>query len=317
MGEIMKGVVAEPERASFTTVGGSRRVAGHASPFVCMAAAITAVFSFSAAAQVSAPKAQSEEIPATIVKNPAAQGVPEEQVSCNSRRDNDHPTLRCVIRFDTPIDVVGATVVDAANKSLQWTPVFHPFDPTEDSTAFYVLIDRRAARQAEMRDLAEVFGRLQGRQQVAVSTFANDLTKVQAFTADRGAISNAISHIAPGGTASELLRNTLEAIRQLQAFSAPRKILIVASSGRSDDTAYNLDDVFKLAKQADVRIVTLGYVDQSAATPNLQILERMSNSTGGFYYRSDLRKSLPQDIRDTILTRFSGGGTLDASAPSN
>jgi hypothetical protein len=43
----------------------------------------------------------------------------------------------------------------------------------------------------------------------------------------------------------------------------------------------------------------------------------MSNSTGGFHYRSDLRKSLPQDIRDTILTRFSGGGTLDASAPSN
>src|SRR5260370_22254718 len=40
----------------------------------------------------------------------------------------------------------------------------------------------------------------------------------------------------------------------------------------------------------------------------------MSNSAGGFYYRSDLRKPLPQDVRKTILSRFSAGGTLEATA---
>jgi hypothetical protein len=243
-------------------------------------------------------------------------GVPDSQVSCRAQRNDDRPSLRCTFRFETPIDVTRGTVVDAGNKSLEWTPVFHPFDPTEDDTAFYILIDRRTARQAEMRDLSEVFARARGRQQIAVSTFANDLTRLQPFTTDRAAVSNAFSRISPGGSASELLRHALEAIRQLQSVSAPQKVLLIASSGKSDDTAYTIEDVIKLAQLANVRIVALGYVDQSADTPNLQILERMSNSTGGFYYRSDIRKPLPQDIRTTILTRHSTGGTLDATAPT-
>ncbi|MCK1489748.1 FHA domain-containing protein [Bradyrhizobium sp. 180] len=267
-----------------------------------------------ATAQTLAPAQAGIEAPVTIRK--PAQGVPESQVGCRWERGDDRPSLRCTIRFETPIDVVRATVVDATDKDLEWTPVFRPFDPTEDDTAFYVLIDRRTARQAEMRDLSDIFARARGKQQVAISIFANDLTRLQPFTTDRSAIANAFGKINQGGSASELLRHSLEAVRQLQSVSAPRKVLLIASSGRSDDTAYSLDEVIKLAQGANVRIVALGYVEQTSDSPNLQILERMSNQTGGFYYKSDLRRPLPQDVRNTILTRFSAGGVLNATAPS-
>jgi hypothetical protein len=254
------------------------------------------------------------EIAASVTPSPPPQGVPGSQVTCWGQRTNDGPSLHCTIRFDTPIDVLRPKVVDAANKSLEWTPVYHAFDPGEDETAFYILIDRRNARQAEMSDLSDVFVRAKGRQQIAVSVFANDLTRLQPFTTDRGAVAKAFDRISPGGSASELLHYATEAIKQLDTVAAPRKVLVIASSGRSEDPGYKLDDVVNLAQKTGVRIVTLGYVDRLVDTPAQQILERMSSLTGGFYYRSDQRKPLPPETRNAILTQFSAGGTLDATA---
>jgi FHA domain-containing protein len=254
------------------------------------------------------------EVAARVTASPPSQGVPDSEVTCSAQRSNDGPSLHCTIRFDRPIDVLRTKVADAVNKGLEWTAVYHSFDAGEDETAFYILIDRRTARQAEMRDLSDVFARAKGRQQIAVSVFANDLTKLQPFTIDRGAVSKAFDRISPGGSASELLHHATEAIQQLDKITAPRKVLLIASSGRSDDPAFKLDDVVQLARNARVRIVTLGYVDQAVDTPAHQILERMSDLTGGFYYRSDLRRPLPPEIRSKILSQYSSGGTLDATA---
>lgn len=256
------------------------------------------------------------DVAANVSKAPPSQGVPDYDITCNGQRTVDGPSLHCTLRFDRPIDVLRTKVVDVNNKKLEWTAVYHEFNPAEDETAFYILIDRRtAARQAEMRDLSDVFVRAKGRQQIAVSVFANDLSKLQSFTTDRTAVAKAFDRIGPGGNASELLHYATDAIQQLAAIHAPRKVLLIASSGRSDDPGYKLDDVVDLARNAGVRIVTLGYVEQAANTPNQQILERMSSRTGGFYYRSDLRKPLPPDTLNKILSQLSSGGTLDATAP--
>jgi hypothetical protein len=254
------------------------------------------------------------EFQATVTPRSSTQGVPESQISCSGQRSNDVPTLHCSIRFATPIDVNTEVVVDG-KRNVQWTAVFHEFDRTQDDTAFYILVDRRSARTAEMRDLSEVFARAKGRQQIAVSSFANDLSKLQPFTADHSALRDAFSRISPGGSASELLHYASVAITELRGLPAPRKVLVIASSGKADDKGYNVDEVIKAAQQAGVRIVALGYVEQSVDSPYLQILERMATATGGYYYKSDLKKPLPQDVRDTILTRFGAGGTLDATAP--
>lgn len=271
-----------------------------------------------AAAQVPVPTAQNAAgIQASVVPGTRSTGVPDSDVSCAGHRRDDHPAISCVVHFESPIDVIRPSVVDAANKSVEWTTsVFHAFDPTEYDTAFYVLVDRRTARQVQIKDLSEVFAPARGQQQVAVSAFANELTRILPFTTDRIAIGNAFTRINAGGSASELLRHALDAIRQLQTLSAARKVLVIASFGKSDDTAYKIDDVIKLAQEARVHIVSLGYVDQPADSPNLQILERMSNETGGFYYRSDAKRPLPQDVRNVILTRYSAGGKFEATAPT-
>lgn len=291
---------------------GLNLVAGLLAAFVC------AVLPNLVAAQASPSSATAmpgTDVAAIVSKIAPGQGVPDSDISCRGQRTNDGPSLHCTIRFDRPIDVLRPKVVDANNKNLEWTAVYHAFDPTEDETAFYILIDRRTARQAEMRDLSDVFVHAKGRQQIAVSVFANDLSRLQSFTTDRAAVAKAFDRISPGGNASELLHHATNAIQQLAAVQAPRKVLLIASSGRSDDPGYKLDDVIELAKNAGVRIVTLGYVEQTADTPNQQILERMSSRTGGFYYRSDLRKPIPQDMRSKLLSQFSSGGTLDATAP--
>lgn len=264
-----------------------------------------------AAAEQNATTIQTSVVPGT-----RSTGVPESAISCAGQRRDDYPTISCTVRFEMPIDVIRPSVVGSGNK-LEWTSsVFRPFDPTEYDTAFLVLIDRRTVRPAQMRDLSDIFALARGRQQVAVSTFANELTRILPFTADRGAISNAFTRISAGGAASELFKNALEGIRQLQTVPSARKVLLVASFGRSDDTAYRIEDVVKLAQEAGVHIVSLGYVDQPADSPNLQILERMSRETDGFYYKSDVRRPLPQDVRNTILTRYSAGGKFEATAPT-
>jgi hypothetical protein len=314
MGEVMRAVVLA--RMRWLVMHRAPALGSTFAQAVLVVVAV-AVFSGRCLAQTAAPAPQNGgEIRATVAPIAPVRGVPQSQVSCRGQRNEDRPSLHCTVYFDTPIDVSRATVVDAGNKSLEWTPVFHPFDSTQDDTAFYILIDRRTARQADIRDLSDVFARARGKQQIAVSVFANDLTRLQSFTTDKSAVTNAFSRISSGGSASELFRHSLEAIRQLETVPAPRKVLLIASSGRSDDTAYGIDDVIKEARKSNVRIVALGYVDPSIDTPGLQILERLSNATSGFYYRADQRKSLPQDVRNTILTRFSGGGTLDATAPS-
>ncbi len=95
-------------------------------------------------------------------------------------------------------------------------------------------------------------------------------------------------------------------------------MLLISSFGKSDDKAYGIDSVIKLAQEAGVHIVSLGYVDQPSDAPNLQILERMSNETGGYYYKFDTRRQelLPPEIRNTILTRYSAGGKFEATAPT-
>lgn len=279
-------------------------------------AAVLAASLQPAAAQPFAPAAQNAAVQAGVVPGTRSAGVPESDVSCAGQRRDDYPTISCTVRFETPIDVIRPSVVDSVNR-LEWTAsVFRPFDPTEYDTAFYVLIDRRTVRPAQLRDLSDVFALARGRQQVAVSTFANELTRVLPFTIDRGAVGNAFTRISAGGSASELLKYALEGIGQLQTVSSPRKVLLIASFGRSDDTAYRIEDVVKLAREAGVHIVSLGYVDQPADSPNLQILERMSGETGGFYYKADTRRSLPQDVRNRILTRYSAGGKFEATSPT-
>jgi hypothetical protein len=266
--------------------------------------------------------AQTNPIQTTVTAGARSTGVPESNLSCAGHRRDDHPAISCTIYFETSIDVIRPSVVDAANKSREWTTsAFHAFDPTEYNTAFYVLIDRRTFRQQQLSHLSDVFAPARGRQQVAVSTFATDLTRVLPFTADRAAIKElfgSTTRIRAAGSASELFGYAQEAIRQLQTVSVPQKVLLISSFGKSDDKAWGIDSVIKLARESGVHIVSLGYVDQPSDAPNLQILERMSKETGGYYYKFDTRRQelLPQEVRNIILTRYSAGGKFEATAPT-
>ena len=266
--------------------------------------------------QASTPAAAPGDFPVRIIPGALSPGVPDGEVACRGQRNDDRPALRCLIRFVSPIDVLSVRVVDPSRK-LEWTPVFHPFDPAEDNSAIFVLLDRRrGVLPAETRDLDEIIAHLRGQQQLAVAGYANDLSLVQAFTTNRAAARSALARVQPGGSASELYRHALEAIRQLQAVSAPRKILLLASSGRSDDTAYTAEQIESAAKQANVHIVSLGYVERSADSPQLQTLERMSNQTDGEYLRADVRRPLSKNARERLLAHYNSGGTLEANAPT-
>src|ERR1700761_1447679 len=116
--------------------------------------AFAAALSVPAVAQGTA--APTPVIPATVTPGASSPGVPQSEISCSGQRSGDLPTLHCSIRFASPIDVNTEDVVDS-KRNLRWTAVFHTFDASQDDTAFYILVDRRSSRTAEMRDLSEVF----------------------------------------------------------------------------------------------------------------------------------------------------------------
>jgi FHA domain-containing protein/von Willebrand factor type A domain-containing protein len=260
-------------------------------------------------------------IQATIVPGRQSPGVPAGEVACTGNRGDDKPTLRCLVRFNGPIDVIGASVVSASG-GREWTAAFQAFDPAVDDTAFLVLVDRSeparsATVQRSTRELADVFARIGPRQRVAVASFAGDITILQNFTSDAAAIRNAFGRIRAEGSSSELFRHALDAIRRLEAVVAGRRVLIIASPAKTADKAFTRDEVERAARQAGVRIVALGYAERDPDQSFLQTLERLSQATQGVSYRVPIAtKALPNDFRQTILTRFGAGGIVQAEAPS-
>ncbi len=269
-------------------------------------------------------------VPATSVRDNIAttienirllRGVPDGTVSCRGNRAGPRPTIRCDVRYVDNIAVTGIEITERENPANVWTASFRPYMQEEDETAYLLLVDRSNPLRAESirrsaQDLAELFFQVAPKQHVAVAAFDTKLEVLQDFTSDGKAVAAALDKIrASRDDTTELYRLSLEAVQKLGQFDAPRKVLVIASNGKFDDTAYRHNQVAQEANRLNVRIVTIGYHEKQADVRDLQSLRRLSGDTRGFFFETPgAQRALTARNRNEFLARLHAGVIIEAEA---
>jgi hypothetical protein len=258
---------------------------------------------------------------ATVIENiRLLRGVPDGTVSCKGNRAGPRPTIRCDVRYVDNIAVTGIEVTERDNPANVWSASFRPYMHEEDETAYLLLVDRSNAERAQSirrstQDLAELFFQVAPKQRVAVAAFDSKLEVLQDFTSDGKAVAAALDKIRPGNSTSELYRLTLEAVQRLGQLEATRKVLVIASHGKFDDTAYRHNQVAQEANRLNVRIVTIGYYEKQADQRDLQSLRRLSADTRGFFFEAPAaQRALTPRNRNEFLARLHAGVIIEAEA---
>jgi hypothetical protein len=261
-----------------------------------------------------------DNIATTIESIRLSRGVPDGTVSCRGNRGGQRATLRCDVRYVDPVSVTGVEIFERNNPANVWTAITRPYTQAEDETAYLVLIDRSDPARAQSiqratRDLAEIFRRLGPNQRVAVAAFDAKFDLLQDFTADGASVAAALDRIRAGVPTTELYRLSLEAVQRLGQFQARRKVLIIASDGKFEDTAFRHNQVAQEANRQNVRIVTIGYYERQNDVKDLQSLRRLSADTRGFFFDTPgPQRALTAKDRTDFVARLMAGVIIEAEA---
>jgi hypothetical protein len=111
------------------------------------------------------------------------------------------------------------------------------------------------------------------------------------------------------GAATELNRAALSALTKLEDEKADRKLLLVVSDGKAEDTAYKLADVVAKARVLGIPIVTVGIAERPSETPPLQSLRLLAEQSGGVFFDIS-SKEVPVDFRSRLLALVEVGGRV-------
>lgn len=261
-----------------------------------------------------------DNIATTIENIRLSRGVPDGTVSCRGNRGGQRATLRCDVRYVEPVSVTGVEIFERSNPANVWTAITRPYTQAEDETAYLILIDRSDPARAQSiqratRDLAEIFRKLGLNQRVAVAAFDAKLELLQDFTSDGASIAAALERIRAGVPTTELYRLSLEAVQRLGQFQAQRKVLIIASDGKFEDTAFRHNQVAQEANRQNVRIVTIGYYERQNDVKDLQSLRRLSADTRGFFFDTPgPQRALTARGRADFVARLMAGVIIEAEA---
>ncbi|WP_407051779.1 FHA domain-containing protein [Methyloraptor flagellatus] len=203
---------------------------------------------------------------------------------------------------------------------------FLGFTTVGKSSAVYYLVDRSTRRvktlTPSIADAARLLeaARLSGpNDRFGFGAFSDRLDTIAQIGATREETVRATGVVRPEGQSSELYRFGVDAAKLLGLAQAERRILVIASDGRSDDTSATAADLVAAAKEAKAVVVALGYREKQDQ-PELAAFRKLAEDTGGTYWETN-----PQTGRfdEETVTRFSqyldSGGTatfpLDKSSP--
>lgn len=243
-------------------------------------------------------------------------------MACTARAEVP-PIVSCALAADRAAAVcdyrppgtvtVGSVTAHVAGRERAVTLV--PFrDQTDSGLAMLFLVDvsdprRQAAIQKARAAAQSLFGDLREHDRVAVGSFADRLQILADFGSPRADAAAALGRLQAGGMATELYRNAQGAIALLKS-QPGRRVLVILSDGKAEDTAYRVEDTVAAARAANVTIISLGYAQRVSDLPDLQGMRRLADETGGLFLAADTTSlDLPADFRDLTRATLENGGT--------
>lgn len=239
-------------------------------------------------------------------------------MQCDHAKNEDtaeSSSLSCDFRLTEPRQL--EELAFTANGEVLKGTEFASFTDSNEKSAWLFLIDRSNPRRAQTvaRNVDLVRGQLRNispKRYIGVATFASDLTVVIPPASNHDGLETKLSSIVADGAATEYFANALEAIKILDKVDAERKVLVIMSDGKAEDTAYSREDVVKAATDSDVIIIGLGFAESATETPALQEIRRLSEETNGYFTSVVGPEALSSEFLSSLPRYIENGGTIKA-----
>lgn len=224
---------------------------------------------------------------------------------------NDPPRLELEVRWSSPVVTTGIT----ARSGTQNLPVkFTLLDDLEgQQAAVLFLIDKSDPKRGRTIEAAkaltlQLIDRADARMQLAIYAFDSELVPVADWNRTRDEMPALLKPLKPTGLATELYRNVIECVRILERLPQKRRIIVILSDGRAEDTTYTIEQAITAAQNGRVSIYGVGFAETPQGTVHLQSLRRMAAETVGPFAEANIStRKIPQQFLDDFLpTVFSG-----------
>ncbi len=227
--------------------------------------------------------------------------------------------LSCDYRWSARLDVKDV-LLQVDGKDVPVQPEEHKLFPAtkDQSSTLLILTDvsdpkrRNTVESKYGRSISEILKSVKPHQRIGLAEFDSEIRVLAPIGSDINSLQKASQSLKATGQATEFYKNILAAIDLLKKSSGERKGLVIMSDGKDEDRAYKIEDVIKLAKDNNIVILSLGYLESSQDTPFLQSLKRLSEETFGLYYDvSDTNGALPSGLVGKPFAFIEKGGRID------
>ena len=224
---------------------------------------------------------------------------------------NDPPRLELEVRWSSPVVTTGIS----ARSGTQNLPVkFTLLDELEgQQAAVLFLIDKSDPKRGRTIEAAkaltvQLIDRADARMQLAIYAFDSELVPVADWNRTRDEMPALLKPLKPTGLATELYRNVIECVRLLERLPQKRRVIVLLSDGKAEDTTYTVEQAITAAQNGRVSVYGVGFAEAPQDTVHLQSLRRLAAETGGPFAEANIStRKVPQQFLDDFLpTVFSG-----------
>ncbi len=239
--------------------------------------------------------------------------------NCTVDSQESSELLNCDVRLLKPGKVkdVSLSVGDQVLSEPQYTS----FKDLGKSAAWLFLIDRSNPKRARTvaRKIAlvkSIVEKSRDNQHFGIATFANDLRVIVSLGDENADLDRRLSDVKADGAATEFFATAIQGIKLLEQFDADRRALVIMSDGKAEDKAYKHEDVVNAARQAGVVIYGMGFAERASETPDLQVLQRLAEDTGGPMMRVAGDEDIPIEFIEDFKDYLQNGGSVTADVSS-
>jgi hypothetical protein len=231
--------------------------------------------------------------------------------------------LSCDYRYSARLEVKDVQLVIDGKDVQVKTEEHKLFPATKEQTAsILILVDvsdpkrRNTVEVKYGKTIGDILRYKKPYHQIGLAEFDSEIRVLAPIGADINSLQKASQSLKATGQATEFYKNILASIDVLKKSSSDRKGLIILSDGKDEDRAYKIEDVIKLAKENNVTILSLGYLEGQQDTPFLQSLKRLSEESYGLYFDiSESSGALPENLIGKPFGFIEKGGRLTHQLP--
>jgi hypothetical protein len=189
---------------------------------------------------------------------------------------------------------------------------------TTEQTAILFLVDtsdpgRQNVIEKNKVQLKKILTTLKPHHKVGLASFDKSLNIRSPIGTSSFLLSKSVDELNASGKTTELYRNILEAMEQLNGYEAQRKVVVLFSDGQAEDKAYFHSDIIKMARKYGIVINSIGYPRSIALSVALQTIRRLSEETGGYFYETGMSYNLPDNEINKLFENIDNGGSFSVS----